>query len=160
MDQAQIEIGASPTTVYDLVATIENMGRWSPETYRTQWLDGATSATPGARFKGWNHTKVWGVPARWATVSTVRQADPGRAFSFDTGLSGARWTYRFEPTSDGRGCIVTETRETPNEHPLIRLLSRPLAGVRGEQLLHGMQVTLERLKAAAEAESAAETEAT
>lgn len=150
MDQAQIHIEASPETVYDLVANIENMGRWSPETYKTTWIDGATAPVPGARFKGWNHTKVWGVPARWATVSTVRQADRGRAFSFDTALSGARWTYRFEPTADGTGTTVTELRETPNEHPIVKALSRPLAGVRSQQLLQGMEVTLQRLKAAAE----------
>ena len=150
MDEARIEIAAPASEVYELVADITNMGRWSPETYRTEWVDGADAPVPGARFKGWNRTKVWGVPATWSTVSTVRQADPGRAFSFDTGLSGARWTYRFEPSADGTGCTVTETRELPNEHPVVKLLSLPLAGVRGKQLLEGMQVTLERLKAAAE----------
>lgn len=154
MDTAQIDIDAPAHDVYELVADITNMGRWSPETFRTEWVDGATAAVPGARFKGWNRTKVWGVPAQWSTVSTVRQADPGRAFSFDTGLSGARWTYRFEPTADGTGCTVIETRELANESAIVRLLSKPLAGVRTQQLRDGMQVTLERLKAAAEAGTA------
>jgi hypothetical protein len=113
-------------------------------------VDGAAGPVPGARFKGWNHTKVLGVPARWSTVSTIRQADPGRAFSFDTGLSGARWTYRFEPTDDGAGCTVTETREDANPSLFVKLSSIPLRGIRHPQLVAGMQVTLERLKAAAE----------
>jgi uncharacterized protein YndB with AHSA1/START domain len=150
IDTATIDIDAPAETVYDLVADITNMGRWSPECFRTEWVDGAAGPVPGARFKGWNHTKVLGVPARWSTVSTIRQADPGRAFSFDTGLSGARWTYRFEPTDDGAGCTVTETREDANPSLFVKLSSIPLRGIRHPQLVAGMQVTLERLKAAAE----------
>ncbi|MGN6695296.1 MAG: SRPBCC family protein [Aquihabitans sp.] len=151
MDTAQIEIDAPAELVYDLVADITNMGRWSPECYRTEWVGGATKAVPGARFKGWNRTKVLGIPASWSTTSTIRQADRGRAFSFDTGLSGARWTYRFDPTDDGRGCTVTETREDVNASLPIKILSLPLEGVRHKQLTEGMQVTIQRLKAAAEA---------
>ncbi|MCU1370903.1 MAG: polyketide cyclase [Ilumatobacteraceae bacterium] len=150
MDTAQITIDAPSEAVYDLVADITNMGRWSPECFRTAWVDGATAPVPGARFKGWNRTKVLGIPAQWSTTSTIRQADRGRAFSFDTGLSGARWTYRFESAADGTGCTVIETREDANPNLAIKLLSLPLEGVRRKQLTEGMQVTLERLKAAAE----------
>ncbi len=151
MDTAQIDIDAPAEAVYDLVADITNMGRWSPECYRTAWAGGATAPVPGARFKGWNHTKVLGVPAKWSTTSTIRQADRGRAFSFDTSLSGARWTYRFEPSDDGTGCTVTETREDANPNVAVKLLSLPLEGIRRKQLTEGMQITLERLKATAEA---------
>lgn len=151
MDTAKIEIDAPADLVYDLVADITNMGRWSPECFRTEWVDGASEPAPGARFRGWNHTKVAGIPARWSTTSTIRQADRGRAFSFDTGLSGARWTYRFEPNGSGTGCTVTETREDVNSSLVVKVLSLPLAGVRRTQLVDGMRVTLERLKAAAEA---------
>jgi len=154
MDTAQIEIDAPADEVYDLVADITNMGRWSPECYRTQWVDGAAGPTPGARFKGWNQITVLGLPARWSTTSTIRQADRGRAFSFDTGLSGARWTYRFEPTADGTGCTVTETREDINAPLPVKLMSIPLEGVRRKQLTAGMHVTLQRIKAAAEAAEA------
>jgi hypothetical protein len=150
MDEARIHIDASADTVYGLVATITNMGRWSPECYRTEWVGGATRAVPGARFKGWNRAKVGFIPATWSTTSTIRQADPGRAFSFDTGLSGARWTYRFEPDDPGTGCTVIETREDANPNIAIKVLSRPLEGIRRPQLIAGMQVTLVRLKAAAE----------
>jgi hypothetical protein len=151
MDTAQIEIDAPADAVYDLVADITNMGRWSPECFRTAWVDGATAPVPGARFKGWNRIKVAGIPAQWSTTSTIRQADRGRAFSFDTGLSGARWSYRFDATADGTGCTVTETREDANPNVVIKVLSLPLEGIRRKQLTEGMQVTLSRLKAAAEA---------
>ena len=150
MDTAQIEVEAPAEQVYDLVADITNMGRWSPECYRTAWLDGATEARPGARFKGWNKTRIGGFPARWSTTSTVRQADRGRAFSFDTGLSGTRWTYRFEANGSGAGCIVVETREVLNQSMAMKVLSLPLDGIRRQQLTEGMNVTLSRLKAEAE----------
>lgn len=159
MDTAQIEIGAPAERVYELVADITNMGRWSPECFRTAWIDGATKAVPGARFKGWNRIRILGLPATWSTTSTIRQADPGRAFSFDTGLSGARWTYRFDPTDDGTGCTVTETREDVHAPLPVKILSLPLEGLRRKQLTHGMEVTLQRLKAAAEADAKAEVEA-
>lgn len=158
MDEARLEIQAPAEQVYDLIADITNMGRWSPETYRTAWVAGATSAVPGARFKGWNHAKVWGLPARWTTTSTIRQADPGRAFSFDTPFSGARWTYRFTPTGDGRSCEVLETREEVASPPLVRAMYLVVGAVRRQQLAAGMEVTLRRLKDAAET-AAAEAEA-
>ena len=52
--QASIEIAAPPDLVYDLIADVTRMGEWSPECYRCEWLDGASAATPGARFRGYN----------------------------------------------------------------------------------------------------------
>lgn len=150
MDEARIEISAPPRLVYDLVADIPAMGRWSPETYRTTWIGGSTAAVPGARFRGWNRTVLFGIPATWRTTSVVRRADPGRALSFDTLSSGARWTYRFLPSADGSGCTVVETREILRAPLPAELLDRVIGRVRSQQLAAGMQVTLERLKVAAE----------
>ena len=149
MDRAQIHIDADPEVVYDLVADITNMGRWSPETYRAEWVDGATAAVPGARFRGWNRTKVMGVPATWRTTCTIRQADRGRAFSFDTPFSGARWTYRFAASSEG-GCDLEETREEVASPLLVKVLYGAIGSIRRRQLADGMEVTLQRLKAHAE----------
>ena len=150
MDEVSIEIEAPADQLYDLVTNVTNMGRWSPETHRTEWLDGADRAVPGARFKGWNRTKVRGLPASWSTTCTVRQADRPRAFSFDTPMSGARWTYRFEPTGDGTSTRVTETREEVAHPWSARLLWAVIGDIRRRQLRDGMEVTLQRLKEAAE----------
>lgn len=151
MDEARLQINAPAELVYDLIADITNMGRWSPETYRTAWIDGATSAVPGARFKGWNRAKVWGMPATWTTTCTIRQAHRGRAFSFDTPFSGARWTYRITPSVNGTACEVVETREEVTSPPLVRAMYLVVGAVRRQQLADGMEVTLRRLKDAAEA---------
>jgi hypothetical protein len=58
--EARIEIDAAPLTVYELVSEITRMGEWSPECYRCEWLDGAT------------------------TDAIVTAADPGQEFAFTT----------------------------------------------------------------------------
>lgn len=150
MDEARIEIQATAEEVYDLIAEVTQMGRWSPETYRVEWVGGAAEAVPGARFKGWNRAKVHGVPATWWTTSVVRQAKRGEVLSWDTPFSGARWTYRFSPSADGTSCEVVETREEIAHPPLVKVLYGMVGTVRRAQLADGMDVTLQRLKAAAE----------
>lgn len=152
MDEARIEIDAPAREVYDLISNISNMGRWSPETYRTQWVGQLSHPVPGARFRGWNRATVLGLPATWRTTSTIRRADPGRAFSFDTPFSGARWTYRFESSADGARCTVVETREEVAHPLLVKILYRVVGTIRRQQLADGMVVTLTRLKTAAESD--------
>lgn len=153
MDDVHIDIDAPAEAVYDLVADITNMGRWSPETYRAEWIGGATGPVVGARFKGWNRQKILGLPAKWSTTSVVRQAQRGQAFSFDTLLSGARWTYRFEHTDTG--CRVTESRELVRVPAASRILDRFIGSTRNRQVADGVEQTLRRLKAGAEDETSA-----
>ena len=102
-----------PERIYDIVTDIAQMGRLSPECTGGKWLDGATGPAVGARFKGSNKRGF----ARWSTTNKVVEADPGRAFSFETQQSAARWTYRMQP--DGTGTLVTESREMYKERPLV-----------------------------------------
>ncbi|MBI2710149.1 MAG: SRPBCC family protein [Actinobacteria bacterium] len=148
MDEVSTYVAAPPEKVYDLVVDIEQMGQWSPETYRVGWLDGGTGVRVGARFKGWNRTKLGPFPARWSTTCTVERADRPNVFSFKVRQSGARWTYRFEP--DGDGCRVTETREKGPAPIGAKLFSLVAGRSRDETVVAGMRTTLERLKAAAE----------
>jgi hypothetical protein len=138
-------IEATPEAVYDLVADITRMPEWSPETYKADWRPGWTSAVPGARFRGWNKMG----PLRWFTDPIIDVADRGRELAFTTGIFGrgrmTTWRFRFEPASGG-GTDVTESWEELNG-----LLGRLLPKAREEQLKSGMQQTLARLKAAAEA---------
>jgi uncharacterized protein YndB with AHSA1/START domain len=150
MDRAQITISAPAATIYEAISDITNMGRWSPETYKTEWVGEPKQAVPGARFKGWNRAKVKGVPATWWTTSTIRRADPGKAFSFDTPFSGARWTYLLDEHADGT-TTVTETREEISSPPLVKVLYAAVGTIRRKQLAEGMEVTLQRLKAELEA---------
>jgi len=148
-DEVSLRIGAPPERIYDIVTDIAQMGRLSPECTGGRWLDGATGPTVGARFKGSNK-RGW---ARWSTTNEVVEAEPGRAFSFETQQSGARWTYRLEP--DGDGTLVTERREMFKDRPAVaKLFTQVLLGGEdghSDELRDGMRQTLERVKAIAEA---------
>jgi uncharacterized protein YndB with AHSA1/START domain len=148
-DEVSLHIEAPAERIYDIVTDIAQMGRLSPECTGGRWLDGATGPAVGARFKGSNKRGV----ARWSTTNEVVEAEPGRAFSFETQQSAARWTYRLEP--QGTGTLVTETRELYKKRPMVATIFTKifLGGDDGhdEELRDGMRQTLERVKAIAEA---------
>jgi uncharacterized protein YndB with AHSA1/START domain len=140
--EARIHIEAPAEQVWDLVADVTRMGDWSPETSRAVWLDGATGPTVGARFRGDNRMG----PVKWSTTPTVTAARRGEEFAFDTGST--RWRYAFHGREGG--CEVVESYET-HANALLDLGAR--LTLRDRMLVRGMQKTLERLKAAAEARS-------
>ena len=149
MSDATIHIDAEPAEVYGLVADVTRMGEWSPETVSAEWLDGATAAAVGARFKGKNKRKM-----SWSTTCTVIAADPGREFAFDVGKGETRWRYRFEPS--GGGTDVTESFEVVKAPGTLgKLLTKLGTGLpwddREADLVKGMEQTLANVKAAAEA---------
>lgn len=136
--QATVHINAAPDLVYALVSDVTRMGEWSPETERCEWVDGATGPAVGAKFKGTNKMG----PAKWSTTPTITEAEPGKLFAFDAG--GTIWRYSFTATDTGTS--VTESFTVTSA--LSRLYT---LGPRRNMLIRGMQKTLERLKAAAEA---------
>jgi hypothetical protein len=147
-DEVSLRIAAPPGRVYEIVTDIAQMGRLSPECTGGKWLDGATGPAVGARFKGSNKRGI----ARWSTTNKVVEADPGKAFSFETQQSGACWTYRMEPDDDGT--LVTESWRLYKERPLVaKLFARfALGGAEDhdDEVRGGMRATLERLKSVAE----------
>ncbi len=148
-DEVSLRIAAPPDRVYAIVTDIAQMGRLSPECTGGKWLDGATGPAVGASFKGTNKRGI----ARWSTTNRVVEAEPGKAFAFETQQSGTRWTYRLD--ADGDGTVVTEARTPFKERPLVaRLFSKlALGGVaeHDDEMRAGMRATLDRLKAVAEA---------
>jgi uncharacterized protein YndB with AHSA1/START domain len=149
-DQVSVtrEIGAPAEQVCALVSDITRMGEWSPENVGAEWLDGATSARPGAKFRGTNQIGK----RKWKTVATVVDADPGSRFSFRVstmGLKVAEWSYVFEPTASG--CRVTESW-IDQRAGWFKPVAHLATGV-GDRATHnraGMEQTLERLAAVAE----------
>lgn len=139
-------IAAPPEEVYALVSDVTRMGSWSPECVRCEWLD-----DDHTKFKGYNRKGV----LRWSTTATVVRAEPGEEFTFDVtavgGIPVARWSYRFEPAADG-GTVVTETWEDHRAR-VSKFATGVALGVadRASHNRTGMEQTLERIKAAAEA---------
>lgn len=152
MVEVSLDINAPAEDVYALVADLPRMGEWSPQTTRVVWRGGATAPTTGAKFRGDNKHGL----LRWSTFGTVTVAEPGREFSFEVGFGGlpvARWGYRFTPLPDG-GCRVTEYTEDRRSFVFKAFGTVTGMGDRETMNRQNMQVTLERLKTAAEASTA------
>ncbi|MBJ7339186.1 SRPBCC family protein [Mycolicibacterium sp.] len=144
-----VAMDAPAEKVWDLVADIRNTGKFSPETFEAEWLDGATGPALGAKFRGHVRRNEIG-PVYWTTCR-VTACEPGREFGFEV-LLGDRavnnWHYRFTPANGG-----TEVTES---FRMSEGLMTTLFGIFGGQLrkrrnVRDMRKTLERIKAVVEA---------
>ena len=79
---------ASPERVWDLVSDVTRIGRYSPETFEAEWIDGATGPAVGASFRGHVKRNEKG-PVYWTTC-TVTDCDPGKTFAFGVGTARKR----------------------------------------------------------------------
>ncbi len=143
-----VHIAAPPEKIWDLVSDVTKIGRYSPETFEAEWLDGATGPAVGARFRG--HVKRNGKGPIYWTTCTVMASDPGREFAFGVGSADKPlnvWRYRLEPAGDGTD--VTESFELAPTAPL-RLYWTLFGWSRGRTNRNGMRTTLERVKAEVE----------
>jgi Polyketide cyclase / dehydrase and lipid transport len=142
-----VHMAAPAIEIWNLIADVRNTGRFSPETFDAEWLDGATGPTLGARFRG--HVKRNEVGPVYWTTCRVTACEPGREFGFAV-LLGTKavnnWHYRFDQR--GAGTDVTESFRTPES-----LLLRPfefLGELRRRRNIRDMTTTLERIKAVVE----------
>jgi uncharacterized protein YndB with AHSA1/START domain len=145
-----VHMDASPEKIWALISDVTQVGRYSPETFEAEWIDGATGPALGARFRG--HVKRNGRGPTYWTTCTVTACEPGREFAFGVGTPGKEplnvWGYRLEPTADG-GTDVTESFQLANKLGL-RVYWALLGWARGKTNREGMQTTLERIKAEVE----------
>jgi uncharacterized protein YndB with AHSA1/START domain len=148
-DAVTVSMAAPPELVWDLITDVTRIGRYSPETFEAEWLDGATGPGVGVRFRG--HVKRNGRgPVYWATC-VITTCEPHRDFAFCVGTSDKRpintWRYQLEPVDDGTN--VTESFQlSPN--PVLKLYWAVAGRARGRTNRIGMQTTLEAIKADAE----------
>ncbi|MCV7422635.1 SRPBCC family protein [Mycobacterium yunnanensis] len=146
--KASVTIAASCADVYGLITDLPTMATLAEEADAMRWHRGEP-ATPGAVFKGHNANGA----KSWTTTCTVTHAEPGRVFAFDvkhTMIPIAHWRYDIEPV-DG-GCRVTE--QTWDRRPgWFRKPGGIATGVsdRTSENAKNIELTLQRLKAAAEA---------
>jgi hypothetical protein len=149
-------IAAPAVVLYDLIADLGRMGEWSPENLGSEWVSGVP-AQVGSRFSGRNRRG----DAEWSGGGVIITAVPGRELAWTMGEDPANprgtWRYTFE--SAGGGTRVVESYELG---PAPSGFRDTLAGLsdaaakqrltaREDQLRAGMQTTLARLKAHAEA---------
>src|SRR5947209_10023430 len=91
-DEVSLHIEALPELLYNIIADVTRMPELSPEVVRCEWLDGATKAVPGARFKARNKVRV-----SWNNKPVITVADRGREIDWSrTEVGGGTlvWRYR------------------------------------------------------------------
>lgn len=147
-DAVTVHMKAPAREIWDLVSDVTRIGRYSPETFEAEWLDGATGPAVGAKFRG--HVKRNGIGPIYWTTCTVLACDPGREFAFGVGPSQSPlnvWRYRLVESGDGTD--VTESFELA-PRAWLRLYWTLLGWARGRTNHNGMRTTLERIKAEVE----------
>ena len=147
-----VEMAATPERVWSLVTDVTRIGRYSPETFEAEWLDGATGPAVGAKFRG--HVKRNGRgPTYWTECEVVACEEP-REFRFAVVNKGKvinTWAYRIEAKGDR--VAVTESFELANLLP-VRIYWALVGWARAKTNEKGMRATLERVRADAEAPDA------
>ena len=149
--EVTVHMAASPERVWDLVSDVTKIGRYSPETFEVEWLDGATGPEVGARFRGHVKRNRKG-PTYWTTC-TVTACAPDREFAFGVGPAGKPPNvWRYEPTPTEDGTDVTESFALANT-VMLRIYRAVLGWARGRTNSNGMRTTLERIKTEVESDA-------
>ncbi len=137
-----VEVAAAPADVWDVATDVTRVGEWSHECQTVTWLDGATGARPGARFRGRNHAGVF----RWARVCEVVSSEPWE-FTWRTVPSPLYpdttiWTIRLHETPSG-GTRIEQRYEGSGPRILFRLYGILIASHRDRTA--ALTADLERL---------------
>ena len=151
-DAVTVHMSASPAKVWDLVSDVTKIGRYSPETFEAEWIDGATGPAVGAKFRGHVKRNEKG-PTYWTTC-TVSDCEPGKTFAFGVGNKpdAPLNVWRYDIVAAGDGCDVTESFTLAPTWAL-KLYWTCLGWARGKTNRNGMRRTLERVRDDAEASS-------
>jgi uncharacterized protein YndB with AHSA1/START domain len=143
--KAEIEINAPVSKVWKLVSDPGNMPKWSPQ---CRIMKALGPVRPGTRTVNLNRRG----PLFWPTTSVITEVVPERKFAFRIPLNTTVWSYELEPTDTGTR--LTETRIAENGVTALSagLTNTVLGGMDSfeKELVEGMNLSLQRIKAAAE----------
>ena len=147
-NEAVVEIDRPAEAIYDLVADVSNMGRWSPV------CTGGSYDDDGVWFTGTN--ELGG--STWETRCRVEAAERGRRFVFvNHGLEGSvgmvRWGFELEPLDPARTRVTQTWAVLPEYAQGLGVDEESATGVLDmmrDMALEGMPQTLAALKAEAE----------
>lgn len=149
-----VRMHAPADRIWAVITDVASIGRYSPEVFEGEWLDGATGPAVGARFRGHVRRNEIG-PVYWTTCR-VTASEPGREFGFEV-LVGDRavnnWHYRLDPVD--LGTDVTESFHL-EANPLMSLYAVFGGQLRRRRNLRDMRKTLDRIKAVVEEDRAKE----
>lgn len=143
--QAQIDINAPVSRVWDLVSDVSNMPQWSPQ---CRYMKAIGGVRPGARTINFNRRGMM----FWPTTCRIIEVVPRKKLSFRVNENNTVWSYELEPTE--AGTRLTEIRNAENGTTPVSnfLVNKFMGGVPSfeDELVEGMNATLSRIKAASE----------
>ena len=142
-----VTIACSQEVVFDTVADLEGMGRFSPENTGGEWLRGARGPSLGAKFKG---TNAHGEET-WTTTATVVAYDRPHTFAFKVTVGPVKvstWTFTLRAVPGG-----TEVTESwvDQRHGLVKRFASTGVEDRDRFTTSSIETTLAKLKAHLEA---------
>ena len=144
--QAEVDINAPVEKVWQLLADFRRMPQWSPQ---CRWMKPLGAVRPGTRTLNLNRRG----PLFWPTSSVITEFVPQHKLAFRISENRTVWSYELTPTEQG-----TRLVESRHAHDGISGFSAFatttfMGGIAAfeQELVQGMQATLGRIKAAAEA---------
>lgn len=144
---ASTVVAATPATVFAILADPRQHARIDGSGSVQSVVDGPEVLTKGATFSV--AMRMFGLPYRITNRVVEHETDRRIAWRH---FGGHRWRYELEPTADG-GTTVTETFDYSRYGTISRLVLE-VAGFPARNR-RGIEETLVRLEAAAEADEAA-----
>jgi hypothetical protein len=108
--RTEVIVDAPAEAVWRVVADVTRTGEWSHECHQVTWLDGASAAATGARFRGRNRSG-W---LRWSRVCEIVALEPPRRIAWRTITSplypdATEWSISLEPV--GAHTRIVQTYE-------------------------------------------------
>lgn len=144
--QAQVDINAPVAKVWSLVSDLRLMPQWSPQCRLMKAVGGPLRQ--GSKTINLNRRKY----VFWPTTSRVTEFIPEKKLAFKVDLNRTIWSYELEETPSGTR--LTESRHAENGTTAVSnmTVNALFGGVPSfeQELVEGMNVTLARIKAAAE----------
>ena len=100
--RTEVTVTATPDEVWQVISDVTRTGEWSHECGGVHWVDGATAAVPGARFRARNHAGL----VRWGRVSELVTVDAPCEISWQTVPTmfypdSTVWRFQLEPVKGG-----------------------------------------------------------
>ncbi len=143
--QAQIDINAPVPKVWALVSDLKKMPQWSPQCRLMKPIGGMRQGTRTINFNRRGFLA-------WPTTSRITELIPEKKLAFRVNENHTVWSYELEPTEAGTRLIETRHAENGTTAMSNFLVNSMMGGVPSfeDELIEGMNLSLNRIKAAAE----------
>lgn len=148
-NRVEVTVPAGIDEVWDVVRDVTRVGEWSHECVGAEWLGGATTAEPGARFRGRNRSGLF----RWGRVCEVLAAEPyairWRTVPTTFYPDSSEWGISLAPAQGGGTTITQHFRVLRAPRVLAVVYALMIPGHR--ERTAALTADLERLGAVAQA---------